>query len=408
MKKKKIFILGILLIAVCSLFTGCIGFRSRIDPEKHKWTVYYHANGGNLSGMEVREMHIMDDATLPVPNTTNMPKEVRQNYDSLGWYMVTLDENGDITTDENGEQIFGEKVNFLTKRVRSNFAIGVKWQKHVTYTFVPGSVEGEAALPDGFKISNPTVYSVTSLMTLTEPVSDKPKAEGYTLIEYFWDKECTQKVDFDQALTQEQLDDYSLKFEENSEYSIPIYTKWLKGEYTLVYTADEFAGIVGNKRYYLMNDIDMTNAKKKNQFGNFTGLIEGNNKTVSNLFVNVEQKRNTWQYGGIWVSMKGAEIRNLTLENVTINFEIVFDAGGVEPMTCNICVLAPTTKDCIFTNFKIKGQMDITRRKIGGVENNYNVDVIYYGLTIEGDPLQVVKSGTDKDEDGRPFEYTLN
>lgn len=409
MKKKKIFILGILLIAVCSLFAGCTGFKSRIDPEKHKWTVIYHANGGDLKGMEVREMHIMDTATLPVPGSNNMPKESRENYDSLGWYIVTLDEKGAITTDENGKQIFGKEVNFLTDRVTSDFVIAVQWQKKVTYDFQVGAVEGEASVPADCTISNPKTYSVSTLLMLSEPTgSEIPQAKGYTLLGYYWDKECTEKVDFTLPLTQEQMDDYLVKWEQDDKYSIPVYTRWLKGEYTLVYTAKEFSRIGGNKRYYLMNDIDM-GSDSISQLGAFTGLIEGNNKTVSNLVVKVTQKRNVLRYGGIFSTLKGAEIRNLTLDNVTVDFEIGVDGSGGEPLTCNVSVLASTIEDCTFTNFKIKGQMDISRKQYtSGEDNTYNVDVVYYGLMLDDQPLQTVKSGTSKDEDGRSFDYTLN
>ena len=76
--------------------------------------------------------------------------------------------------------------------------------------------------------------------------------------------------------------------------------------------------------YILLNDIDLSEWGTwvpicgKNENSPFTGVLDGNGYTIKNLAVGSFTARNA-NYTGLFVCLKNAIIKNLTIENETIN-----------------------------------------------------------------------------------------
>jgi hypothetical protein len=93
---------------------------------------------------------------------------------------------------------------------------------------------------------------------------------------------------------------------------------WYDG--TPIYTADEFIQVVtthhNTNRYVLARDIDFQNLSYPAWVNNdnivFQGILDGNGKTISNI-----TKTNI---RGIFGVLQGATVKNLTIENIHINY----------------------------------------------------------------------------------------
>lgn len=105
--------------------------------------------------------------------------------------------------------------------------------------------------------------------------------------------------------------------------TVPVYTTWLEGTWFKIYSAQQFynnARLDGN--YIICNDIDFTDAVWSPTLvkGNFTGKILGNGYKFSNI--SVIQADNSQIHGGLFGALdSGAELRDLTLENVSFTVE---------------------------------------------------------------------------------------
>lgn len=71
--------------------------------------------------------------------------------------------------------------------------------------------------------------------------------------------------------------------------------------------------------YILDNDIDLSQSGNWEPIGVFTGSLDGNGHKISNLSMSVNSPDDDYSgYGFIYATIDGASIKNLTLENVTI------------------------------------------------------------------------------------------
>ena len=317
MKKRKVILLTLILAFTAILFVGCTNFKSQIDPEVHNCVVTIHANGGEMNEMEVRTFYVETGSPLPIPKTTGtviIQEPARANHTIVGYFRVELD--------ENGEFIWGEEWDFQWDHVESDMMLAVKWSRNVTYEFSKGTLMDGSALPTDFAFANVAADLVQSVPTngiIYEPnTSKKPKANGYTFLGYFKDAACTLPLTFPYELTEQDIADYSQNAATNPEYNMPIYTKWLQGEYTLISKARDLASISGSTNYYFMVDeLDMEG--QSISFGaNYSGKIVGNGCVIKNLKLDVDQKRNTINHNAMFKNLVGAKISDLTFRDTGV------------------------------------------------------------------------------------------
>jgi len=447
MNKKKLFLLTLLLILATSLFVGCNSFKSRIDAEDHNCKVIIDANGGVRTNMEVRTYNMEKGSCIPVPSFIGniiIPQPGKEYHTIVGYFRVTLDENNEIVKDENGEIIWGEQWDFQWDRVEGDVVLAVKWSRDITYEFVEGVLDNGNALPDSFKFdavcehtfvdgvctqcfeiedeaTNPMVYSVPSTHRIAEPsISEKPTAEGFTFMGYYWDKECKQEIAFPYVLTADDIARYEEQAAINKEYNLPIYTKWLQGEYELVETESDFTSVLANSNYYFLTDeLDMTG--KKISMSNFSGTIEGNNCVIKNLTIKITQAKNVVDYSAMFNKLTNtAKINNITFENLIIEFVVFVDSAENKfPINKLARVsLFSSSKDAaaVLNNVNIDATIRVVHDKnktiaVGGeteeVENDFECEITFYSFSnTEADKINVIKTGGEIGNEAKEFKFT--
>lgn len=130
----------------------------------------------------------------------------------------------------------------------------------------------------------------------------------------------------------------------------------------LIYTANDLANINSTGYYKLMNDIDLSGIKW-NPIGRTSAVmsvLDGDNHTIKGL--NVEQ--NSTNFCGLFSSIAGATIKNLTIENPTVK-------GG------DYCgVIAGSLTDCRIENVDVVNATVAGQSYSGGIAGKMKSTVI--------------------------------
>lgn len=123
---------------------------------------------------------------------------------------------------------------------------------------------------------------------LSRPTTTEPKKAGWSLLDYYYDAECTVQARWDAGSpTIAEL------MEQSGSNVIPIYCKFIEGDYTRIKGADALSKITDfSGKYILANDIDMSGV-------DWTGLKDADD--------------NPAVFTGEFVSA-GYAIRNLTVK----------------------------------------------------------------------------------------------
>lgn len=171
----------------------------------------------------------------------------------------------------------------------------------------------------GTTIEDVEVLEGTELTMPTNPIK-----AGFVFVGWFKDAGLTTPFMPNEAI----MTDMTLyaKYEEFS--YVP--------EGTAITTAQEFynlaTGVVSlSEKYYLANDIDFTGftwtwVSSKS----FTGQLDGNFKSIKNLTIVSNEAR-----AGIWYSINGATIKNITFDNVSISSTAGTRAGIIAAEAVN-------------------------------------------------------------------------
>ena len=147
-----------------------------------------------------------------------------------------------------------------------------------------------------------------------------PGRSGYTFAGAYLDEAGTQPVE-GTAFTHPGTVDYATGTAENG--VISLYLDWTEGEWYHIYTLEQFldnASVAGS--YVLHTDLDFTDEiwPSSLMYGNFSGRLEGNGHTISN--VQITQTNNSKVNAGLFGYLtEDAVIRDVTFENITFTIE---------------------------------------------------------------------------------------
>ena len=177
-----------------------------------------------------------------------------------------------------------------------------------------------------------------------------PQKDGYTFAGAYYDAEGTQPVDTP-AVEHPGTIDEATGAAENA--SMKLYLDWTEGEWYRIYTVEQFldnASVSGN--YEILADLDFEGEiwPTSLMYGNFTGSIVGNGHTFRNI--TVEQTNNSKTNAGLFGYLaEGAEIRDLTLENVTFTVKSGTRVAG----TCYGLLAGTISDQAVLENITILG-----------------------------------------------------
>ena len=147
-----------------------------------------------------------------------------------------------------------------------------------------------------------------------------PAISGCTFDGAYYDAAGTQRVDGD-TVAHPGTVNYENGTAENA--TMQLYVDYLEGEWYHIYTVEQFLDNASvNGSYVIHNDLDFTGEiwPTSLMHGSFTGTIQGNGHTFSNI--EVTQTNNSKTYAGLFGNLtETAAVTDLTLDNVTFTIK---------------------------------------------------------------------------------------
>lgn len=362
MKKNKFFIFSFVAIILTSL-TGCNKkMESAHDKQGFTQKVVYNLGEGKYiaDNRDTNELVVWYKPGTNVADLSSLNKYNKSfsypGYELTGWYMdETLTQKMDFD-------------NYLLPEQSSDVVtIYAKWEEIIETNFVIYYVDEEGVYENTSNLkwnaNTPFEYSKDKVQSLF----DSP----HTYLGAYTDVDLTKEVD----------DTYLLSKNNNN---LPIYTKWITGEYVLISNAKDFKSYFGKRNLYITNDLDLTGINiDVDTMINKT--ILGNNHTITNFTFTTDGKensKNTAYCGGLVnQQIKGCVIKDLNI--VDAKYEISSN-------TCSIFyfgLLAGKVIDSTIENVKISGELTYSKVTKNHLNDGklkilrLNLDAVGYEIT---------------------------
>ena len=447
---KKILVLA--TVAVIALATGVLASctyglnqEEKKRKEGYNCCVTYDANGGTYgSSSSVTYALVKENSLAPAPgyvdsNTQASVKvPTRRNYQlvnetkaetdeqknaaaiaSKSWFQAKTDENGKVIYEGEGENetpvlLTGEPWNFATDKVTGDITLVAQWTK--VYNFILCLTE--EVEQDGQTVTKEKeirTYKVNPGDTVADKLYDKkdgepfrrpdyirPTLSNYTFLDFYMDAELTEQMSMSLVHPGTREEEVTvIDPETNQEVTqtvetndVKIYVKYIAGRFDFI-SSENIKTLTNVSRWYLLEDVDLTGKTWEAQ-QDFKGTIYGNGYTLKNLTVNtVAEKKNPYKAHSIFGKVSGL-IKDLSLENVTLNVgigEFAQTVGGEQRVAFLAYEIAENGK---FENVTVKDCRIL--RKSDSVYNisiNYDAKALYYVAPTSAQSVTIVQTGVD-------------
>lgn len=298
-----------LIIAATILFTfsSCnVGSTSFNEPweidSAYVYCVEYDALGGTINTLPTRTVYYKNGDLMKEPGGSEgmLTEPLKKGKVVLAWY-TSYENTG---TEEEPVYKFNEedKWDFETDRINDETTDDNKkmtlyacWIDPPTVYFVDAD-DTESVL---LKWADVTIEKPMERPTTSEKVTIKKTIDNnevtYTLLDYYTDKECTQKVTWGAGTrTVEEI-----IAAQNEESAIYIYCKYIEGVYTRINSINDMKAMTDPAgKYILAKNINFENEAWKPIESDkpFSGIFLGNGYTISNINITA-----TNRVGGIAV-----------------------------------------------------------------------------------------------------------
>lgn len=351
--KCKSVLIPVLLLVMTLMLCAC-GNQSQFDVnDENGYTVSvkFDANGGefttncyeivdsfNIAGMATNSEGLVELALIAPDNNIRGANDTftaaKNGYFLAGWYQFrneVTDENGNVTYTYSG------KWDFETSRL--------KVDPNKQYSSANPEITLYAAWIPMFQVNfldmdgnqldtytfNPT--SVTEI--LTPQWSEEtgaiemykfPKQSGKTFVGAYYDLEGTKVGD-----TVNHPGSVDLETGTAMNPSMNIYVDYQEGEWYRIYNAQQLINNVSrNGCYELFADLDFTGLEWPATFsyGDFSGKIVGNGKTISNVTI-VQKDAGKLRFGLFGSLSATASITDVTFENIVATIQAGIMKSGV-------------------------------------------------------------------------------
>ena len=308
MIKKRLIFITILTVALTLLLSGCAGGG---DDLEGKNIVTFEVNGGTLSYGTSSTDTKLNFAYHPgtyIIDPTEIPNYFisRSGYNFTGWYT-------------SAECKPNEKFNFSQAFNDPTLTLYAGWERAIKHTYTLYYIDGENSVSLG-------TYDVRAGEKFEDWRGYADKRDGFTSIGYFSDAALSAEWDFS-----------TVHPGGDTDLDIPVYVKYIDGEWELADSYDTLKSALKSGNVYLTKDIDCEGETLS--IDSFNKIFEGNGFKVSNF--TVEKSGTTFvPTVSIFKSLgASADIRNVDFENVTFEFLDINENSGVVP---NVAAL---TKD---------------------------------------------------------------
>jgi hypothetical protein len=184
----------VVLILVVSLLSvsSCSRIGGSADPAKwgYSYEVTYNALGGSINTREIRQTYYLPNSLVFEPSgTTNMLiKPIKDGYVLAGWYTAKQD----ILDDKN--QIAGysfkpeDRWDFSEDRLSSSITLYARWIRQAKVDYVDSGTDKV--------LFSKNITGDSPIQSLSIATAKLVTPSGYTLLQYYSDKACTQPYDF--------------------------------------------------------------------------------------------------------------------------------------------------------------------------------------------------------------------
>lgn len=370
--KRKILIAMLSAVAVCSaaFAAGCaVGqetYQQYLDRNKATARVTYNANGGLFeTRKEVKDIYYPANSPVLNVGVDEIDNRVKMEYPGYvfdGWFTPARDAEGNILYEDDAQTIvkLGEELQFPYRiQDKEQIVLYAKWvldkvvefrlvsDKPVTVQTTVKDENGEDKTEEKTVVSG-EVLATRSFGTGTEIyIDDKSPvtAVGSTFLSFYEDEACTLPF----------FGEVSKPVGEEAE-NLVLYAKFIEGEWEVVKTKSQVTAMFaspGRKSYYIFNDIDCQN----DTFATIAVTnckIEGNGHKLYNM--NFSRSASNGDNFAIFGRLSpSASIKNLTLENITLNYSV--RNGNVQLYL----VANETEEGATLENFRIKNaQMEVS------------------------------------------------
>lgn len=315
-------VIGVVIVAAVVLIVYLAAGSGDDDAMSDvKAQIHYFANGGEFADHQSEKTIGYKENSFPLnigfQNLTNgnVNMGTRNGYAFEGWYLPARDENGQLIYEDAEKKIvkLGEAFDF-TKRLENGTQIELyaKWRKLESVSVLLAGTGlqdkdgntyqvGDKIRDLEFENGQVSAYTGSRLLSLEKG--------SYTFVEYYYDAECTQVV--------------SWPIQKTDAENYQVYAKFIEGDWEIVNdkaSAEKMLkALSGDKKYYLIADVDMGGATVKTQTS-FGATIEGNGHSISNFSVD---KNNVSKTTSLFGDVKAeAKIHDLKLEAVTLTIGI--------------------------------------------------------------------------------------
>lgn len=323
-----------LLVATLTVFlSGCSGAKE--DDLEGKAIITFEINGGVLNygtSSTDANIHYAYHPGTYIKDPTTFPNYTisRNGYVFTGWY-----------TGKDCKP--NEKWDFSQLFTEQSLTLYAGWEPAIKHTFSVNYVDGDKTITLG-----------TNKVKQGDKFEDwrdfAGERDGYTAIGYYSDPECLTPWDFDTSHPGG-----------NADLDIPVYVKYIEGEWKVVDNYDKLKSALKSGNVYLMNDIDC-GGEELYVSGTFNRIFEGNGYKVTNFTVSKSGTTFSPSVAIFQTIGANADVRNVAFENVTFKLFDIINAPGVKVQVAALAVN-------MYEGAKITGVS-----VLGTLETNYDAD----------------------------------
>ncbi len=299
-----------LALTLTLLLSGCAGGENDLEGN----IVTFEINGGTLNygtSSTDQSVNFIYHSGTYVKDPTTFPNYSisRNGYNFTGWY-----------TSKDCRP--NEKWDFTKTIDTSTLTLYAGWELAIKYTYSVNYMDGDNKVELG-------TYTVSAGEKFDDWRKFANKRDNYTGIGYFSDADCTEAWDFNTSHPggAEDLD-------------IPVYVKYIEGEWQLVDSYDKLKSAVKAGNVYLTADIDC-GGQEFYVSGTFNKIFEGNGYKITNFTINKQGTTYNPSSAIFFELGENADIRNVSFNDVHFNFFGIADDPNVK---ANVAALAVRMK----------------------------------------------------------------
>lgn len=310
MTKRNLIFIMILALTLTALLSGCSRGEDNLEGKN---IATFYINGGTLNygtSSTNTKIHFAYHPGTYVVDPTTIPNYsiTRNGYNFTGWY-----------TSEDCKP--GEKWDFSKALDAESLVLYAGWEKAIRYSYTLYYTDEENEISLG-------TYQVSAGEKFEDWRRFAAERDNHTCIGYFSDAACTVAWDFDFAHPGGSAD-----------LDIPVYAQYIEGDWELVDSYDELKRAVNSGNVYLTADIDC-GGKELFFTQTFNRVFEGNGYKISNFTVNRSGSPFNPSAAIFKTIGEKADMRNVTFENMTIQFTGIPESTDKVEVKVNVSALA--------------------------------------------------------------------